>query len=194
MARFSVPGISLKNYTRSAAAFVVLVLLGVSTFGLAANPSNPGNLPADVVRANQEIDQKFLEAHVHPNTDLMMSLFTSSPDIFFVGPTGIIFHGRNEVRESIDKFIQNVITMPGVIDYVTYLPAGDGVIAYGQVTYHRYLKGKQPDTRVVVWTDYRRKENGKWVLVFRHTHWPLGSNSLAGSETIRKPPSTQTSH
>ncbi len=180
MARLLIPGTSLKSHTRSAAAFVFTVVLCLSTFGLAATPSNPGNLPADALRANQEIDEKFLEAHVKPNVDLIMSLFTDSPDIFFVGPTGLIFHGRDEVRGSIAKFLANVITMPGEINSVTYLPAGDGVVAYGQVTYHRQLKGQPPDTKVVVWTDYRRKENGKWVLVFRHAHWPSASNSLAG--------------
>jgi len=38
--------------------------------------------------------------------------------------------------------------------------AGDGVIAVDQVTYYRQLKGYEPDQRVVVWTDFRHKENG----------------------------------
>ncbi len=57
MARLLISGISLKNRTRRAAAFVVTMLFCLSTFGWAANPSNPGNLPADVLRANQEIDK-----------------------------------------------------------------------------------------------------------------------------------------
>jgi hypothetical protein len=108
-------------------------------------------------------------------------LFTSSPNIFFIGPTGILFQGREQVRESIEKFFTRVATMTGVIDHVTYLPEGDGVIAYGQVTYHRQFKNGVTDQRVVVWSDYRHKENGKWVLVFRHAHWPLASNSLTAA-------------
>jgi ketosteroid isomerase-like protein len=176
-----------------------LVLLGLSSLALAANPpaatpsaatpSASAKLPPDVLRANQEIDEKFLEAHRVPNTDLIMSLFTSSPDVFFVSPNGTIERGHEEIRKSIEKFLAKVITMPGVIDQVTYLPSGDGgVIAYGQVTYHRQLKGQPPDTRVVVWTDYRRKEDGKWVLVFRHAHWPLAGNSLPGAGTTTQAP------
>jgi len=136
-------------------------------------------LPPDVLRANQELDRKFLEGHRVLDTDMIMGLFTSSPDIFFIGPTGVIYQGRDQVRQSIEKFFARVVTMTGVIDHVTYLPSGDGgVIAYGQVTYHRQLQGSPPDQRVVVWTDYRRKEDGKWVIVFRHAHWPLASNSL----------------
>jgi ketosteroid isomerase-like protein len=153
--------------------------LWLACLGQAAQAQTTGKLPPDVLRANQELDRKFLEAHRTPNLNLIMSLFTKSPDIFFIGPTGVIYQGREQVRDSIAKFFARVVTMTGVIDHVKYLPAGNGgVIAYGQVTYHRQLKGQPPDTRVVVWTDYRRKENGKWVLVYRHAHWPLASNKL----------------
>jgi ketosteroid isomerase-like protein len=161
---------------RTLLAFVVLCFASVA---FAAEVHNPGGLPPDVVRANQELDRKFLEGHRVLDTDMIMGLFTKSPDIFFIGPTGIIYQGREQVRQSIEKFFGRVVTMTGVIDQETYLPSGNGgVIAYGQVTYHRQLQGSAPDQRVVVWTDYRRKENGKWVFVFRHAHWPLASNSL----------------
>ena len=164
-------------------ALVLMAFLWFGSLASAANPqtTNKG-LPPDVLRANQEIDQTFLEGHRVLDTDMVMSVFTKSPDIFFVGPTGILYQGRDQVRQSIEKFFTNLISMTGVIDHVTYLPSGDGgVIAYGQVTYNRHLKGSAPDQRVVVWTDYRRKENGKWVIVFRHAHWPLASNSLPGA-------------
>jgi ketosteroid isomerase-like protein len=142
--------------------------------------------PADLA-ANQELDRKFLEGHRVLDTDMIMGLFTSSPDIFFIGPTGVLYRGRDEVRQSIEKFFGRVVTMTGVIDHVTYLPTGDGgVIAYGQVTYHRQLQGSAPDRRIVVWTDYRRKENGKWVFVFRHAHWPLAGNSLPNATPTAK--------
>ena len=158
---------------------LALFVLWFSTSTFAANVQNPDALPPDVVRANQKLDRKFLEGHRVLDTDMIMGLFTKSPDIFFIGPTGVIYQGREQVRQSIEKFFGRVVTMTGVIDHVTYLPSGDGgVIAYGQVTYHRQLQGSAPDQRVVVWTDYRRKEDGKWVFVFRHAHWPLASNSL----------------
>jgi len=158
---------------------MALVLLGFASLAFATNVHNPKALPPDVLRANQELDRKFLEGHRVLDTDMIMGLFTNSPDIFFIGPTGVLYQGREQVRQSIEKFFGRIVTMTGVIDHVTYLPAGDGgVIAYGQVTYHRQLQGSAPDQRVVVWTDYRRKEHGKWVFVFRHAHWPLASNSL----------------
>jgi ketosteroid isomerase-like protein len=161
---------------------LVLIVSAVLWFGSlasATNVHNPEGLTPGVLHANQELDRKFLEGHRVLDTDMIMGLFTKSPDIFFISPTGVIYQGRDQVRQSIEKFFGRVVTMTGVIDQVTYLPSGNGgVIAYGQVTYHRQLQGSAPDQRVVVWTDYRRKENGKWVIVFRHAHWPLAGNSL----------------
>ena len=160
-------------------ALTVSALLCLGILACVAHAQTSKALPPGVLHANQELDRKFLEGHRVLDTDMIMSLFTKSPDIFFIGPTGIIYQGHDQVRQSIEKFFARVVTMTGVIDHVTYLPSGDGgVIAYGQVTYHRQLQGSAPDQRVVVWTDYRRKENGKWVIVFRHAHWPLASNSL----------------
>jgi ketosteroid isomerase-like protein len=162
-----------------AASILWFASLAFATDVHTAKVHNTSALPPDVLRANQELDRKFLDGHRVLDTDMIMGLFTKSPDIFFIGPTGVIYQGREQVRQSIEKFFARVVTMTGVIDHVTYLPSGDGgVIAYGQVTYHRQLQGSAPDQRVVVWTDYRRKEHGKWVIVFRHAHWPLASNTL----------------
>jgi ketosteroid isomerase-like protein len=169
----------MQKRLRQTLAIMVAAFLWFGSLASVANAQASKALPPDILRANQELDRKFLEGHRVLDTDMIMGLFTKSPDIFFIGPTGVIYQGREQVRQSIEKFFARVVTMTGVIDHVTYLPSGDGgVIAYGQVTYHRQLQGSVPDQRVVVWTDYRRKENGKWVIVFRHAHWPLASNSL----------------
>lgn len=169
----------MQKRPRQTTALVLTAFLWFGSLASAANAQTSKALPPGVLHANQELDRKFLEGHRVLDTDMIMGLFTKSPDIFFIGPTGVIYQGRDQVRQSIEKFFARVVTMTGVIDHVTYLPSGDGgVIAYGQVTYHRQLQGSAPDQRVVVWTDYRRKEHGKWVIVFRHAHWPLASNTL----------------
>jgi ketosteroid isomerase-like protein len=135
-----------------------------------------GRLPREVLRANEELDAKYLEAHRQADTKMIMSLFSHGPDVFMIGPTGVIYQGREAVRRSVETFFAKVETMPGVIDRITYQRAGDGIIAYGQVTYHRKLRGQKPDTTVVVWSDYRRKERGRWVIVSRHAQWSLAGN------------------
>jgi len=78
-----------------------------------------------------------------------MALFTSSPDIFFIAPGGELHRGFDEVRQTWKEFFASLQSIHGEIDHVKYLPAGDGVIAFGQVTYHRQLKGSNPEQRVV---------------------------------------------
>ncbi len=165
---------------------ILPAVLALCTLATAAPLPASSTLAPDVLRANQEIDQKFLDAHRTRDTEMIMGLFSTGPDVFFISPAGELYKGRDQVRQSIQKFFGRVIIMTGAIDHITYLPAGDGVIAYGQVTYHRQLKGQPPDQTVVLWTDYRRKENGKWVLVFRHAHWPL--NAIPAASATPKTP------
>ncbi len=130
-------------------------------------------LPADVLLANQNLDRQLLEGHRLLDAGKIMGLFTSSPGVFFIAPNGDLVTGRDQVRKSWALFFASLRSIRGVINQVTYLPAGDGVIAVGRVTYYRQLKSGKRDQRVVIWTDFRHEENGKWVYVFRHAHWPL---------------------
>jgi len=166
----------MRNRLRRVLAAILFSLLCLPMLLTAAQAENASKLSPEVLRANQELDRIYLEAHRVVDTKMIMSLFSHGPDVFMIGPTGVFYPGRDQVQRSVETFFERVESMPGTIDRITYLPAGDGVVAYGQVTYHRKLKGKPPDTTVVVWSDYRRKENGKWVLVHRHAHWPLAGN------------------
>lgn len=148
-------------------------------------------LPNDVIAANQELDRQLLEGHRLLDAEKVMGLFTSSPDIFFIAPGGDLFKGRDQVRQSWKQFFASLESIHGEINHITYLPAGDGVIAVGQVTYHRQLKSGAPDQRVVIWTDFRRKENGKWVYVFRHAHWPLALNPLPNAMPSTNSPTAE---
>jgi len=162
--------------------FVSLFLAGILAVAQTTNP-----LPSDVIAANKELDHQLLEGHRLLDTDKVMALFTSSPDIFFIAPEGELHRGFDEVRQNWKEFFASLQSIHGKIDHVKYLPAGDGVIAFGQVTYHRQLKGSNPEQRVVVWTDFRRKENGKWVYVFRHAHWPLAANPSLTMPAAKSP-------
>jgi ketosteroid isomerase-like protein len=166
----------MRNNSPRVLVFMLSSLLCLALLPAAAHAQGGDTLPPEVLRANQELDRVYLEAHRAVDTKMIMSLFSHGPDVFMISPTGIFYPGYDQVRGSVETFFDKVEEMPGTIDRITYLPAGDGVVAYGQVTYHRKLKGKEPDTTVVVWSDYRRKENGKWVLVHRHAHWSLAGN------------------
>jgi ketosteroid isomerase-like protein len=163
---------------------LILSFLLAGTVASAAQTANA--LPSDVLAANKELDNQLLEGHRLLDTEKVMALFTSSPDIFFISPGGELHQGFNEVRQTWKEFFASLQSIHGEIDHVRYLPAGDGVIAVGQVTYHRQLKGGNPEQRVV-WTDFRHKENGKWVYVFRHAHWPLAANPPLTKPAAKSP-------
>ncbi len=118
-----------------------------------------------------------LEAHELKDTEKVLSLFSASPDVFFIAPNGIVNKGHDGIRKSYESFFAGLVSVRGTIKDVSYMPAGDGVIAVGTVIFSRQPKNAPPDQRTVVWTDYRRREAGKWVYVFRHAHWPVSASS-----------------
>jgi hypothetical protein len=75
------------------------------------------------------------------DAEKVMGLFTSSADIFFIAPSGELYKGRDQVRQTWVRFFAGLQSIHGDIDHISYLPASDGVIAVGQVTYYRQLKG-----------------------------------------------------
>ena len=131
-------------------ALVLSTFLLLGSLAVAAKAQTAKALPSDVLAANQELDRQFLEGHRLLDTEKIMGLFTSSPDIFFIGPGGQVYKGRDQVRQSIERFFVRLQSMPGEIDDIAYLPAGDGVIAVGQVTYQRHFKDATSDHRIVV--------------------------------------------
>jgi ketosteroid isomerase-like protein len=171
--------------------FTLSTMLLLGSVAVGAHTQSAKALPNDVIAANQELDRQLLEGHRLLDAEKIMGLFTSSPDIFFIGPAGNLFKGRDQVRQSWEQFFASLESIHGEINHITYLPAGDGVIAVGQVTYHRQLKGGAPEQRVVVWTDFRHKENGKWVYVFRHAHWPLALNPKLNAMPATKSPTAE---
>ena len=155
---------------------VVLALIFLTT---AVQPvdGQKNSLTPDVLAANQELDRQLMEGHKLLDTDKVMHLFSTSSEVSFVAPDGAVNKGREQVRRSWEQFFATLQSIEGQINEISYIPVGDGVIAVGRVTYHRQLKNGSPEQRVVVWTDYRRKENGKWVYVFRHAHSPVTRDS-----------------
>jgi ketosteroid isomerase-like protein len=173
---------------------VLSMFLSVSIVSLNANGQTAGALPSDVIAANRELDHQLLEGHRLLDAEKVMGLFTSSPDIFFIAPDGELYKGPDQVRQAWVRFFASLQSIHGEINHISYLREGDGVIAVGQVTYYRQLKDGKAQQRVVVWTDFRHKENGKWVYVFRHAHWPLEANPQTGAAPSARGPTAEQIH
>jgi len=165
---------------------VLSMFLSVGIVSHNANGQTAGALPSDVIAANRELDRQLLEGHRLLDAEKVMGLFTTSPDVFFITPNGELYRGPDQVRQAWVQCFASLQSIHGEINHISYLREGDGVIAVGQVTYYRQLKDGTPQQRVAVWTDFRHKENGKWVYVFRHAHWPLEANAQTGAEPLAK--------
>ena len=156
---------------RRATAFLVSCMLVSAGLVPSLAAETAGSL--DSIKEQRELDAGFVESHDQKSTDLLMSLFSDSPDVFLIAPHGVLFRGRKGIRDSVEAFFAGLEYIHGEIKEVSYLPAGDGVIGVGTVVFNRKPKNRPPEQKTVVWTDYRRREGGKWVYVFRHAHWPL---------------------
>ena len=138
-----------------------------------AAASNPGSLDSKTVAENRDLDQQLLKAHERKDAEMLLSLFSKRDDIFFIAPNGTLNKGPSGLRHSYNQFFAGLEWIRGEIKDVSYLPTENGVVAVGTVVFHRKPNGHPPEDRTVIWTDFRVKEGGKWVYLFRHAHWPL---------------------
>jgi ketosteroid isomerase-like protein len=134
-----------------------------------------------VLAANKELDHQLLEGHRLLDTEKVMGLFTSSADIFFISPGGELHQGLDKVRQTWKEFFAALQSIHGEIDHVRYLPAGDGVIAFGQVTYHRQLKDGNPEQRLLYLLCFEHVDIGAYSI-------PSQTGLLIPSVYINYPP------
>jgi ketosteroid isomerase-like protein len=168
--------ISFRSISRFALAFVLYACL---LHSLHAQTST--TLDQNVVAANRELDRRLIDAHALKDAALVESLFSESSEVFFIDPTGDLTKGRSNIRREWAAWFDTLETIRGDIQDISYIPAGEGVIAVGTVIYTRKLKNGTADRKTVIWTDYRRVEKGRWVYVFRHALWPLEHGDSAAA-------------
>jgi ketosteroid isomerase-like protein len=166
---------------RRAISYLACTLLLLAGFGPSLRAQTAAALDDKVVAANRELDRRLLEAHKLKDAEMLLGLFSASPDVFFITPGGTLHKGRNNIRVSFQNFFDHLDSIHGDIKDISYIPAGDGVIAVGTVIYSRQPKNAPADQRTVIWTDYRRIEGGNWVYVFRHAHWPVEGGSAGAA-------------
>ncbi len=115
---------------------------------------------------NSELDQRFLRAMADKNIDAVMTCFIDSPDLCVV-LWGKEMRGPDQVRASVMHLFNSYDEVKLAIDRVSEFPSGDAVLAVGQATYTLTLRGEITKIREV-WTDVRRKIDGRWVYVLDH--------------------------
>src|SRR5205823_14527033 len=124
------------NSFRSISRFTLLLVIYVCLVPfLQAQTST--TLDKKVVAANRELDQRLMDAHALKDAALVESLFSESPDVFFIDPTVDLTKGHSNIRRESAACFGTLETIRGDIQDVSYVPAGEGVIAVGTVIYTR---------------------------------------------------------
>ena len=59
-----------------------------------------------VLAGNRELDRQLLEAHTLKDAAMLQSLFSESPDVFFISPGGSLNRGRDAVRGRVSDLVE----------------------------------------------------------------------------------------
>jgi ketosteroid isomerase-like protein len=115
---------------------------------------------------NRNLDARLVSAIGSKDVEGVMSCFTNSPDLIAV-LWGTEMHGPAELRQAIESMFNQCDALQLTIDRVSRVCCGDTVFAVGQATYVIVRAGVSNTIREV-WTDVRRKVDGKWSYVLDH--------------------------
>src|SRR5437762_787037 len=158
------------NSFRSISSFTLPLVLYICVVP-SLHAQTRATLDKKIIAANRELDQRLMDAHALKDAALVESLFSESPDVFFIDPTGDLTKGRSNIRHEWAAWFDTLETIRGDIREVSYIPAGEGVIGVGTVIYTRKLKNATPDHKQVILTDYPLNENGRLVYPFHLPQW-----------------------
>lgn len=115
---------------------------------------------------NHELDERFLTAMAEKDVDAAMSCFIDSPELVAV-IWGNEYRGPTQLKEAMTTLFEQYDEIALIIDRVHEFRSGDSVIAVGQATY-TLRKGEVQSKLSEIWSDVRRKVNGRWVYVLDH--------------------------
>lgn len=122
------------------------------------------------IAENQELDRQLLEAFQQKDVAAVMSFYWNSPDLVVVFPDGTVHRGWEGARQGFEQLFATMESIRGEITEVSHLPSGDGVAGVGTGTMYFQPKGGAPQQATIRFTDFRRKQGGKWVYVYDHLH------------------------
>jgi len=115
----------------------------------------------------KELDRRFCEAISRKDLDAAMACFWDSPDLVAV-IAGDVQKGPAAVRNGIKELFAQNESLRMVVNEITYLRSGDGIIGVGTATIDLKPMNGQRQLMVERWSDLRRKIDGRWVYVLDH--------------------------
>ncbi len=120
-----------------------------------------------ISESQQELDARFLDAINRKDLDAALACFWSSPDLIVV-LCGHLLRGPDTLRGILADLFASHERIHAVIDEVTYVLAGEGVIGVGTATIDLQERSGIAHRVVERWSNVRRFLDGTWVYVLDH--------------------------
>ena len=127
-------------------------------------------LSEEDILANQELNQRFVDGICQKNIEQIMSCVWDSPDFVFVATDGTIFLGSENFRKATEAWFSAFKSIDVALLEIKFIPAGDSLLVVGKATYTLTAEDGSSHKLPEVWTDVRKKIDGRWIMVLDHAH------------------------
>lgn len=119
------------------------------------------------LRENEALDRRMVSAFSKKDLAGVLSCFADSPDLIVV-LWGTEMHGPGELGQALESLFSRCTAVKLTIDRISRILSGGVVMAIGRAT---CMMASNGNTDVVgeVWTDVRRRVNGRWVYIIDHS-------------------------
>jgi ketosteroid isomerase-like protein len=117
---------------------------------------------------NQECDRLFCEGISNKDIEQLMGCIWDSPDFIFVSADGQVSLGADDFRKGNEVWFSQYETISLVIDDIKHIPVDEFVFAVGKATLEMTGKDGSQTKLTEIWTDVRKKINGRWVCLMDH--------------------------
>jgi ketosteroid isomerase-like protein len=146
---------------------VVTMLAGVMF--LSGCASTGGIIATSDLADVKDLAQRFVDSINRKDLDGTMACVWNSPQMIWVN-FGTVVWGYDGFRNGLSQMFENNQTVRIAVTDISYVPAGNEVMAVGTATIDLQPKSGGASQHIVErWTDVERKIGGRWVYVLDHT-------------------------
>jgi ketosteroid isomerase-like protein len=152
------------------ALVIAAVAAGVFFLAGAARPEATASetLSSADLAGVKDLAQRFVDSINRKDLDGTMACVWKNPGMIWVS-FGTVIRGYDGFRDGMSQMFTNNETVKIAVTDISYVPAGDAVMAVGTATIDLQPKSGASQHIVERWTDVERKINGRWVYVLDHT-------------------------
>jgi ketosteroid isomerase-like protein len=126
--------------------------------------------PEAALAENRAYSREMIAAVEGKSLDQMMAHIRQGPDVIFVGPGGEVAQGWDRIRPIEEAFLASFTLARIEIEDESYAIAGDTAVAVLTLRANLTLSNGTVESLRVRLSDVRKKEGGKWLAIYNHSH------------------------